>query len=167
MATRKDKTVQKGGRPTDLTEKLSLEIRKLVLEGANYTEIQTILGISDSLWDRWTWLDYKDFRKNLNSWKREMFLKKAEKVSNQIMELKHTDQNGFVKAGLLSLKQKEAEFLRETLGKDDGYSKRSELSGPNGKDLIPSKEKKTEAQDALGDYLKPQKNETAKHNKRK
>jgi hypothetical protein len=34
-------------------------------------------------------------------------------------------------AKILSIQQKEAEFLRETIGKDQGYTKRSELVGFN------------------------------------
>ena len=74
------------GRPTDLTEELTLEIRKHVLEGKTYLEIQQLLDITASAWDRWVWLDYKDFRTKLNEWKKERMVKRAEKTIDTLID---------------------------------------------------------------------------------
>jgi hypothetical protein len=122
-------------RPSDLTEELTLKIRALVLEGLQYNNIQQTLGISDNTWDTWVHKDYKDFRKNLISWKKERLVKLSEKVSNDILQMPAIDDKGNVATDVLRIKQKESEFIRETLGKDD-YSKRNEVTGKDGKDLI-------------------------------
>ena len=51
----------------------------------------------------------------------------AEKVSKKILAMKAGKKN----AKLLAIQQKEAEFIRETQGKDLGYSKRIETIGLN------------------------------------
>jgi len=118
-------------RPTDLTEELTLKIRTLVLDDVKYKVIQETLEIPDNTWDTWVNKDYKDFRKNLISWKKERMTKKAEKLSEEILDMLH-NVNGKVDAELLRIKQKESEFIRKTLGKDD-YSERTELTGKDGK----------------------------------
>lgn len=55
---------------------------------------------------------------------------KAEKVFDECLEL-----DAGKDSGLLKIKQDTAKFLAETIGKDKGYSKRSELTGKDGKDL--------------------------------
>jgi hypothetical protein len=113
-------------RPTDLTPELTLRIRQLVLEGLMYKDIQERLGILAGTWDKWNYEDYKDFRKNLISWKQERLLKKSEKLSDDILDLPHTDEKGKPDTNILRVKQKEAEFVRSTLGKNDGYSTKTE-----------------------------------------
>jgi hypothetical protein len=54
-------------------------------------------------------------------------LQEAERVSAEILSIKDAKNN----AKLLSIMQKESEFLRETQGKDLGYSKRIETIGFN------------------------------------
>ncbi len=122
-------------RPSDLTEELTLQIRKLVLEGVRYNQIQETLEVPSNTWDAWVYKDYKDFRKDLNSWKKERLIKKSERLSEQILDIDHFDQEGKVHTDLLRVKQKESEFVRSTLGKNEGYSSRSELTGADGKDL--------------------------------
>lgn len=119
-------------RPTDLTEELTLKIRALVLEGKKYIEIQQILELSSDTWDTWVYKDYKDFRKNLNSWKQERLLKKSEVLSEEILDIDHNSGNK-IDTDILRVKQKESEFVRKTLGKDEGYSDRTELTGKDGK----------------------------------
>jgi hypothetical protein len=65
----------------------------------------------------------RDFMKEL---KKERFLLKTEKLSDEILDLKAYDN-----AKMLAIKQKEAEFVRETLLKDEGYTKRVETIGLN------------------------------------
>lgn len=105
----------------------------MVVNGDHYEKIQKALGIKASAWDMWVWKDYEDFRKNLITWKNERFVRMAESLSKEILnETPHKDDIGSINSRILSIKQKEAEFIRETLGKDGGYSKRNELSGPDG-----------------------------------
>jgi len=46
------------GPKTELTDKLVLEIRKMVLDGKSYVEIQQELEINDSTWDTWVYKNY-------------------------------------------------------------------------------------------------------------
>ena len=57
--------------------------------------------------------------------KKEEFLRNAESISRKVF---NRDDDT---AKTLAIQQKEAEFLRETLGKDLGYSKRIETIGLN------------------------------------
>lgn len=113
------------GRPTDLTEEVTLKIRQLVLDGKKYREIQEMLEISPNTWDTWVYKDYKDFRKNLQSWKHEKLVKMAE--SNVGALLVSEDER--VQADM-------TKFTLKTLDKDN-YSERTEQTGKDGKDLIP------------------------------
>lgn len=122
-------------RPTDLTDEVTLQIRALVLQGVKYKEIQEQLRIPDNTWDAWVYKDYKDFRKNLSSWKRERLLKKSEKLSEEILDINHINGEGDVDTDILRVKQKESEFVRQTLGKEEGYSTRTEMTGKDGKEF--------------------------------
>jgi hypothetical protein len=115
------------GRPTDLTEEMTLKIRGLYLSGKNYITIQEELGISPNTWDSWVYKDYKDFRKKLTSWKWERFVRKSEGLSEEILSTPHLDEKGLVDTNVLRIKQKEAEYVRSTLGKKDGYSTLQEV----------------------------------------
>lgn len=121
-------------RPSDLTQELTLQIRAYVLDGFNYNKIQETLEISSNTWDAWVYKDYKDFRKNLNSWKKERLLKKSEKLSEEILDMEH-NKEGMPLPDILRIKQKESEFVRSTLGKDEGYSERVENTGKDGQPL--------------------------------
>jgi hypothetical protein len=123
-----------------------------VLEGKKYKEIQEMLSISSNTWDAWVYKDYKDFRKNLNSWKRERLLKKSERLSEEILDAQHETDNG-LNTDILRLKQKEAEFIRSTLGKDAGYSNRTEHTGKDGGAIVISPEQKEAIEDALKEVM--------------
>lgn len=107
-----------------LTEDLTLKIRKLYLDGLNYKQIQETLEINDSTWDSWVYKDYKDFRANLKKWKHEKLIEQAEA---NLPELLASED--------LNIKTKNTHFTLETLGKAEGYTKRTELTGEDGKDL--------------------------------
>lgn len=140
-------------RPTDLTLELTLQIRALVLDNVKYKDIQQKLEIPDNTWDAWVYKDYKDFRKNLNSWKAERLLKKSEKLSEEILDIVHINDKGGVNTDILRVKQKESEFVRGTLGKDEGYSSRSEITGANGEPLQIAIEDKAKIDGALNKIL--------------
>ena len=121
-------------RPSDLTTELTLQIRNLVLEGKKYLEIQKELEIPANTWDAWVYKDYKDFRKDLNSWRKERLIKKSERLSEEILDLNYYKEDSKIDADLLRIKQRESEFVRNTLGKED-YSTRQEHTGKDGEPL--------------------------------
>lgn len=110
------------GRPTDI-DTLALKIRPLVLEGVSYVEIQKLLDISPNTWDTWVYKDFEGFRTNLNNWKKERMIKKAEKT---IEELIYAEDD--------RVRLDASKFTLETLNKEE-YSKRSELTGKDGEAL--------------------------------
>ena len=113
------------GCPTVLTDETTLKIREAVLKGIEYKRIQEDLQISAGTWDYWVWQDYQGFRANLLTWKKEKMIRKAEKVVDNSMDSENE-----------KIALDAAQFTLETLGKMD-YSKRTELTGKDGKDLIP------------------------------
>lgn len=76
----------KPGPDSILTEELTLKIRELVLSDKTYEEIKQELGIADGTWDSWVYKNYMDFRSNLQDWKHEKLVKKAEKNLNELLE---------------------------------------------------------------------------------
>lgn len=64
-------------------------------------------------------------------------LSKAEKVLDETLELPAIDKEGNPDAALHRLKLDAGKFIAKTLGKDEGYSDRTEHTGAGGKDLIP------------------------------
>lgn len=54
--------------------------------------------------------------------------------------------------GLVRIKQDTAKFVTERLGKDDGWSQRSELTGPDGIPLFDAN-KKAKSDQAIDDFL--------------
>jgi hypothetical protein len=111
------------GRPTELTEELTLKIRQGVLDDKTYIEIQQELEISPNTWDTWVYKDYNGFRNNLTNWKKERMVKKAERVIDKSMD-----------SDAEKIALDAAQFTLETLGKLD-YSKRQEVTGANGSKL--------------------------------
>ena len=102
------------------------KIRSLWLNGKNIITIQGILGIANGTWDNAYYLNKYGFRDFITHVKKEKFLQLAESVSGEILNMQTTEN-----AKMLAIKQKEAEFIRETLLKDHGYSKRIETIGLN------------------------------------
>lgn len=110
-------------RPTHLTKELTTKIRDLVLKSIPYNQIQEILEIPTSTWDTWILEDYLGFRGKVNQWKKERIVKKAEAKVEALIEAE--DDRVALQA---------ATFALETLGRDD-YSKRTETTGKDGKEL--------------------------------
>jgi hypothetical protein len=102
------------------------KIRSLYMDGKTLIEIGEILNIPKGTIDNAYYLNRHNFRDFMTELKKERFLNKTERVSNEILSME-TGEN----AKMLAIKQKEAEFLRETLLKDHGYSKRIETIGLN------------------------------------
>lgn len=69
--------------------------------------------------------------------RQELLLRKAELTSKELLEIDLDQPNleakfGPRKLALLKLKQTQAQFILESLGKDIGYSKRTEVTGAGG-----------------------------------
>jgi len=88
-------------------------------------------------------------------------LNKAEKVLEEMIDMPtvNTIEKGDelivkIDPALTKIKQDTAKFVAERLGKDNGYSTRNELTGPDGSDLIPvDKEIKDKVDKSITDYL--------------
>lgn len=66
--------------------------------------------------------------------KKELLIK-AEKVLNKTLDMEAVTEEGKVDNQLLAIQNKTAQFVAETVGKNDGYSKRTELTGKGGEAL--------------------------------
>jgi len=112
------------GRPSQLNdEQFLLKIKELVLEHKTEAEMQEILDIPKGTWDYWKWKNYEGFQDKLLSYRHERMLRKAELNIEVLQESE--DERVNLQANT---------FVLETLGKTN-YSKRSELTGKDGKDL--------------------------------
>ena len=118
------------GRPTELTEELTAKIRELFLAGLEMTKIAKVLRIPYDTIVGWRVRNYKGFDTFMTSLFFERKLRMADAISDKILKLVVDKKN----AKLVQVQQREAEFLRETIGKKN-YSKRNELTGADGKDL--------------------------------
>lgn len=113
------------GRPSLLDDKdFFLKIRELILDGCTYKEVQETLGIPKGTWNRWYYENLDNFQDILMTYRHERILRKAE--ANVEVLLESEDER--VMADM-------TKFSLETLGKDKGFSKRTELTGKDGKDL--------------------------------
>jgi hypothetical protein len=101
------------------------KVRSLWLEGLNIKTICETLGVGVGTWEEYYWNNKQGFRDFIQEVKKEEFLRNAESISRKVF---NRDDDT---AKTLAIQQKEAEFLRETLGKDLGYSKRIETIGLN------------------------------------
>lgn len=113
------------GRPTDLTDEVLAEIKKGILEGKPLAEIAKQSKISESTLYHWSSDNYANLADKIEGWKRDRKLLLADKNIESILQLP-TDDKDFVRTVADMSK-----FVKETLDKQN-YSKRNELSGPNG-----------------------------------
>ena len=123
------------GRPSQLDdEQFLLKIRELVLQGTSELEMQKILDIPSGTWDYWKWKNYQGFADKLMTYKHERKLVLADMVSDEVLTAQAVFDDK-IDVQLLGQKLKESQFIRETLGKDKGYSKRIEQTGKDGEAL--------------------------------
>lgn len=59
----------------------------------------------------------------------------GEKTAKELLEIDLMNGGDKVDVGIARIKADLAKFLMQTQGKNEGYSSRTELSGPDGKDL--------------------------------
>lgn len=82
------------------------------------------------------------FKDRLSKLKRKDMLSDSEKLLHKTINYDHLDKDGNVRVDLLRVQTDVAKTLVSTLGKDEGYSTRQELTGKDGEKLITSKEEK-------------------------
>ena len=126
---------EKVGAKTKLTDELFKEIKRSILDGNDLKETAKICEINEGTFYVWHSNNYLNLADKIDGWKRDRKLMLADITSDTIQTLPVFDDNGKLDKELLKIKQKEAEFIRETLGKQH-YSKRSELTGKDGKSLV-------------------------------
>ena len=116
---------------TSITADLSSDdtrkhIRTLFLRGIPIKDIQERLNIKENNWLNAYYDNYRGFREYIDELKRLRVLAVVERFSTGLMSRDDEDNTK-----LTAIQQKEAEFLRETLLKDHGYTKRVENIGLN------------------------------------
>jgi len=132
------------GRPTDLTEELIDKIKQSILDGNDLKTTASIIGKSEDVMYQWNSKNYSGIADKIENWKRDRKLILAERNIEEILEMETTNYaknklGDLVEVNdtqILKVKADMSKFVSETLGKDK-YSKRNELSGVDGKDLIP------------------------------
>lgn len=112
------------GRPTELNEELFAKIRSLVLEEKNLKEIGIILEIPESTIYHWSSENYCSFADKYLTYEQERKLRKATLKLETLIDSE--DERVALNAST---------FIAETLGKDKGYSKRTELTGKDGNEF--------------------------------
>ena len=112
------------GRPTELNEELFTKIKGLVLEHYNMKEIASTLEIPYSTMANWVSTNYRNFGDIYLSYEQERKLRKATLKIETLIDSE--DERVALNAST---------FIAETLGKDKGYSKRTELTGKDGKEF--------------------------------
>lgn len=74
------------------------------------------------------WFKHKLLKLNLVS--------KAEKALDKALDMETANAEGFEQADLMRVQTDVAKFIAKTLGKDEGYSERTELTGKNGEAIV-------------------------------
>lgn len=135
------------GRPTELTDELIKQIKQCVFDGKNLKEIADICKINEGTFYVWHSDNYLKLADKIEGWRRDRKLNLAEGVLEEMLTIpvqtlqwqgrgENSEQVVVTDPALVRVKQDTAKFVAETLGKDT-YSKRSELTGKNGSDLMP------------------------------
>lgn len=131
------------GRPTDMTSELVKKIKQSILDGNDLKTTAKICGIDEQKIYNWKYDNYLNISDKIEGWKRDRKLMLAEKNIEEFLTMTDTNiketERGikeFKDSQLTRIKADISKFVAETLGRND-YSKRNELSGPNGKELQP------------------------------
>lgn len=120
------------------------KLRTLYLEGKTIKEILAILEIPKGTFDMYYYTNKYALRDFMTECKKERVMQTVERFSDELMAI-DADQNAKMKA----IQQKESEFLRETLLKEQGYTKRIETIGFNVNKTEPLDDKQKQALDKL------------------
>ena len=90
------------------------------------------------------------FKERLAKLKRKDMFSKSEKVLDKTLDMVTINKEGYEDPQLLKIQVDVAKTLVTTLGKDEGYSTRNELTGANGETLFIKPEEKDMIDKALG-----------------
>jgi hypothetical protein len=107
--------VVKTGPKTALTPVLISKIRMHIKNGLTLRDTSKNLGIPESTLYTWHSENYLNLREEVKLAELEHSLQQAEAFSRKLMELSELDDKGGVNTKLVSIKQREAEFLRSNL----------------------------------------------------
>lgn len=102
------------------------KFRTLILDGKTIKETNEILNFNQGTFDSYFYGNKHGLRDYVQGVKKEKMIVDAERVSSKILAMDTVNN-----AKMLAIQQKESEFIRETQGKDQGYSKRIETIGFN------------------------------------
>lgn len=75
------------------------------------------------------------YKERIRKLRRKDMLSKAEKVLEKTLDYSTEDEEGKVRTDLLRVQTDVAKHVTSTLGKNDGYSTRNELTGSDGEKL--------------------------------
>lgn len=156
--------MKKVGRKTELTDELVRKIKQSILDGNDLKTTAKIYQIPESTLYCWTSDNYLNLADKIEGWRRDRKLNLAEGVIEEMLTmpvtvLKHVndeEEKDYIvtEPALVKIKQDTAKFVAETLGKNS-YAKRNELTGANGKELVPvSEEIKNKVNASIDEYLK-------------
>jgi hypothetical protein len=77
------------------------------------------------------------FKERKDKLRRKEMLSKAERNLNKILDLNYEKEDGEIKTDVLKVVSDVSKNITSTLGKDEGYSNRTEMTGKGGEDLFP------------------------------
>lgn len=142
------------GRPTELDDDLLLKMREGIIQGKTMKEMAELSGIPLDTVQGWISRNYNGFSDKMKLWKMERRLAKAEENIDEVLEMDTInkeviklgygedatyDAEDFQDPRLIKIKADVSTFVAETLGRSF-YSKRNELTGKDGKDLLSVKD---------------------------
>lgn len=104
------------------------------------------------------------FIERLKKLTRKGMLTKAERVLEKTLDYETEDKDGNIKVDLLRIQTDVAKTIAKTLGKDEGYSERTEHTGKDGEALIPDKDIQTKIDESINKYINGNKGDTKKGN---
>ena len=118
------------GRNTILDKELFAKIKQSILNGNDLRQTAKVCEICESTLYTWSCDNYLNIKDKIEGWRRDRKLMLAENNLEAIMCLGISDRDTIKTVADVS------KFVAETLGKHI-YSKRSEMTGADGKDLQP------------------------------
>jgi phage terminase small subunit len=96
------------------------------------------------------------FKERKSKLRRKGMLDKSERNLEKVLDTPWEDEQGKLATDVMKIVVDVSKTIVTTLGKDEGYSTRSELTGKDGADLIPDKQSKEKADEALDAYFNGQ-----------
>jgi len=124
-----------------LTKELSLNIRKGILSGKQYIDIQKELQISAGTWDYWYWDNFESkemnqgFRDFVKSCKYERMMRAVEDNIDDLLYMDDIGKDGRRDPALTKIKQDTTKFVAENLGRIDFHKHSTTDVTTKGKEL--------------------------------